>query len=166
MNYNYCHLKNSNINSTWRGGRAKRIQNIKLHALMAAGIAWCREMRSRFYVIIIFLLTCRILMCLQLIFLATYRFLRVVNVVDFPPRIACSLMAILVYPGTLELLLLLVLAIDRTVGLFAMSYYRALNWQQAAKASKYLFSRGYFFYSARLIQFLICDLDSFYLWFC
>lgn len=100
---------------------------------MALGIAKCKDMRSRFYVIIIFLLVCRMLMCVQLTVLSVYRVLRVIDVVAFQSRLTCSFMVLFLYPGTLELLLLLMLALDRGVALFAVSYYRNLDWKHAAK---------------------------------
>lgn len=103
------------------------------NSMMAIGIAKCKEMRSRFYVIIIFLLMARMLMCMQLLQLAIYRFLRVLDKVAFPSRLVCGFLTVFVYPGTLELLVLLVLAIDRAIALFAVAYYRHLKWQQAAK---------------------------------
>lgn len=101
---------------------------------MACGIARCKETRSRFYYILIFLLLSRAGICVQLFNLIVYRLLRLLNLVSNPPRYVCSLLAILIYPGFVETVLLIGLAIDRAVALFAISYYRKLSRKQVVKA--------------------------------
>lgn len=100
---------------------------------MAYGMAKCKETRSRFYYILIFLLLCRAMICVQIFNLILYRLLKLLDVVPNPPRYVCAIVAVMAYPNLLEAVLLFVLAADRAVALFAVAYYRKLTRTQVVK---------------------------------
>lgn len=103
------------------------------NVLVAIGIVRSKNLRSRFFVILWFLVVTRALFSFQLGVMAVYRSLRTLNIVDTNiKRASCYLIHLNAYYAlTLEMVLLLGLVIDRTLAIAMYNYYRTLTIRHA-----------------------------------
>lgn len=88
-----------------------------------------KKFRTHFFVIIGWLSFCRIFIGLQTTVLAMFRILALTDIISYyQPRFICYLINIGVYTeSTVEVLLLLILVIDRLVAIAAVRHYRRIT---------------------------------------
>lgn len=104
-----------------------------LNSVMAVATLRTKELRSRFFVLVGCLLYCRNLLSIQLIVIGFYRVFRTVNLASGSmTRLQCHSVHVCLYFATyFELILLLLLVIDRIMAIIAFNYYRQLTIRQA-----------------------------------
>lgn len=104
-----------------------------VNALIVLAIRRNKELRSRLFIIIIFLSLCRLLLCLNLGVTGIQRALRQVGIISLEQkRVVCSAMHIWLLNGlTLELMLILLLVIDRVIAITLPVRYSRVSDKQA-----------------------------------
>lgn len=111
------------------GGVIPTVGNVAI----AVGIVKCSNLRSRFFVILWYLVVARALVSSQLLVMFVYRLLRTLHLVDITmTRLGCYFIHLNTYYAlTVEMILLLGLVLDRTLAVVAYNYYRYLTIRHA-----------------------------------